>query len=127
MISQIPIAAVMVHVPNPSEALVWYGLAFRDASRRRIATPEFEFLQVGGVQLEFVPADSQVSSGPSGSVVYWRVAQFEEAVAHFQSIGAKLYRGPMKIEANQAMCQMQDPWGNCIGLRGPSASGLQPK
>jgi predicted enzyme related to lactoylglutathione lyase len=125
--SQTPIVAVMVHVSDVSEALAWYGLAFRGASRRRIAAPDFEFLQVEDVQLEFVPADSKVLSGPSGSVVYWRVAQFEEALDHFQSIGAKLYRGPMKIEANQFMCQVQDPWGNCIGLRGPSASGLQPE
>ena len=122
--SESAIAAVMVHVPNVAEALVWYSLAFRSASRRRIAVPEFELLQVGEIQLEFVPSDSKVSSGPSGSVVYWKVTQFEEALSHFQSVGAKLYRGPMQIESGQSMCQLQDPWGNCIGLRGPSNSGL---
>jgi len=28
----------------------------------------------------------------------------------------------MLIENGEAMCQVQDPWGNCIGLRGPSSS-----
>jgi uncharacterized protein len=122
--SEPAIAAVMVHVSNVAEALVWYGLAFRGSSRHRVGPPELEVLQVGEVQLEFVASDSKVSSGPSGSVVYWNVALLEEALVHFQSVGAKLYRGPMQIEEGQSMCQVQDPWGNCIGLRGPSSSGL---
>ena len=116
------IAAVMVHVPDVAEALVWYGLAFRHAGRRRIGVPEFELLQVGDVQLEFVLSDAKVSSGPAGSVVYWNVLQFDEALSHFQSVGATLYRGPIQIEEGQSMCQLQDPWRNCIGLRGPSSS-----
>lgn len=31
---------------------------------------------------------------------------------------AALYRGPIGIEAGQRMCQVRDPWDNCIGLRG---------
>lgn len=81
----------------------------------------FEYLLVGQIKLELVPADSKVSSGPRGSVVYWQFAQFEEALLRFQKAGAQLYRGPMLIEGGQLMCQVQDPWGNCIGLRGPSA------
>ena len=92
------------------------------AVRSRIAEPEFEYLLVGSTRIEVVPSDSKVSSGPSGSVVYWRVAQFEEALAHFQGIGATLYRGPMRIEGGELMCQVQDPWGNCVGLRGPAHS-----
>ena len=122
--SEPAIAAVMVHVSNVADALAWYSLAFSSATRRRVGEPEFELLQVGEIHIEFVPSDIKVSSGPSGSVVYWRVAQFEEALNHFQSVGAKLYRGPMQIEEGQSMCQLQDPWGNCIGLRGPSNSGL---
>ncbi len=35
-------------------------------------------------------------------------------------IGVALYRGPIKIEGRLNMCQVRDPWENCIGLRGPS-------
>jgi len=59
---------------------------------------------------------------PRGTVVYWRVAEFDEALAHLLGVGATLYRGPMAIEDGQLMCQVQDPWGNCLGLRGPSRS-----
>ena len=42
----------------------------------------------------------------------------DDALDHFKGIGAALYRGPMQIEDNLWMCQVRDPWGNCIGLRG---------
>lgn len=115
------IAAVMIHVSNISEALAWYERVFPNAQRSSTDEEEFEFLLVGEVRLELVLADQKVSSGPSGSVVYWQFPQFEEAFQRFQAAGAKLYRGPMSIERGQLMCQVQDPWSNCIGLRGPSS------
>jgi len=115
------IVAVMVHVPSITEALAWYERVFPNALRSSIAEEEFEFLLVGEVRLELVLADQKVSSGPSGSVVYWQFPQFEEALQRFQAAGAKLYRGPMSIEGGHLMCQVQDPWSNCIGLRGPSS------
>ena len=115
------VTAVMVHVPNISEALAWYERVFPNALRSSVAEEEFEFLLVGEVRLELVLADQKVSSGPSGSVVYWQFPQFEEAFHRFQAAGATLYRGPMSIEGGQLMCQVQDPWSNCIGLRGPSS------
>ena len=116
------IAAIMVHVPSVSEATAWYERVFTNAVRSSTIEPTFEYLLVGQTRLELVPADSKVSSGASGSVVYWQFAEFEEALLRFQEAGAKLYRGPMPIESGQVMCQVQDPWGNCIGLRGPSKS-----
>ena len=114
------VAAIMVHVPSVADGLAWYQRAFPSAVRSRIAEPEFEVLLVGDTRIEVVPSDSKVSSGPCGSVVYWRVAQFEQTLSRLQSIGATLYRGPMQIEGGEVMCQVQDPWGNCVGLRGPA-------
>jgi predicted enzyme related to lactoylglutathione lyase len=120
------VAAVMVHVPNVADGLAWYQRAFPSAIRARILEPEFEYLLVAATRIEVVQADSKVASGPCGSVVYWRVPQFEEALSHMQGIGANLYRGPMQIEGGDLMCQVQDPWGNCIGLRGPSGQLPEP-
>lgn len=112
--------AVMIHVNDVAAALTWYARAFPRAVRKKLTLPrfEFEYLDLDGVMLELVPADEKVSTGASGSVVYWKVPNFDQALAHFQSIGATLYRGPGGIEAGKRMCQMRDPWGNCIGLRG---------
>jgi predicted enzyme related to lactoylglutathione lyase len=116
------IAAVMVPVTNVAEALDWYERAFPGAIRSSASNPKFEFLVVRGVRIELVPSDAKMPSGPGGSVVYWRVPQLEPALQHLESLGARLYRGPLKIEGGQVMCQVQDPWGNCIGLRGLSLS-----
>ena len=117
------IAAVMVHVPQAEAGLAWYERAFPSARRVAVGGAQaFERLSVGEVFIEVVPSDNKVSSGAAGSVMYWRVAQLESALSHMQSAGATLYRGPMLIENGEAMCQVRDPWGNCIGLRGPSSS-----
>jgi predicted enzyme related to lactoylglutathione lyase len=112
----------MVHVADVEAALDWYRRAFPTAVRSRTKFENFEFLSVDGVQLEFVPADEKVQSGACGSVVYWNVPDFEAVLARLRDMDAKLYRGPMVIEEGLCMCQVQDPWGNCIGLRGPSST-----
>ena len=121
-----PIAAVQVHVSDVAAALAWYQRAFPAAAKLLIASPAFECLLVDDVRIEIVPADEKVSCGAGGSVAYWRVPAFDAALAHFQSLGATLYRGPMAIEDGQAMCQVRDPWGNCVGLRGPRSERTPP-
>jgi len=116
---QHPIAAVMVHVSDIDAGLTWYQRAFPNAKRLSIDEPfNFEYLDIDGIAIEIVEADVLVASGACGSVVYWRVESFEAALKHFQGIGANLYRGPIEIENKQKICQVRDPWGNCIGIKG---------
>lgn len=109
----------MVHVADVQAALAWYQQAFPSAVTSVIPDVGFTYLQLGDVRIELVPADEKVSFGSAGSVVYWRVDDLQEAIHHFESLGATVYRGPMPIEDGWGMCQVRDPWGNCIGLRGP--------
>lgn len=113
-----PICAILVHVADVARALDWYQAAFPQSVRRHLEAFEFQFLDIGGICLEIVAADEKVGSGASGSVVYWQVDDFDAAVEHFTAIGATLYRGPIDIQSGLRMCQVRDPWGNCIGLRG---------
>jgi len=114
------IRAVMIHASDVDAAFDWYSRAFPSAQRKVIAAydKEFQCLELDGIQIEIVPADGKVASGAAGSVVYWAVDDFEAELKHFQSVGATLYRGPGEIEDGMRMCQVRDPWGNCIGLRG---------
>lgn len=115
-----PILAVLVHVPDVPAALAWYESALPGAVKRKLPEPDpLEFLDVGGVMLEIVPADELVTHAAAGSVVYWNTPDFEASLAQLLRVGATLYRGPGDIEYGQRMCQVRDPWGNCIGLRGP--------
>jgi predicted enzyme related to lactoylglutathione lyase len=115
------ISAILVHVADPEAGLAWYAKAFPDARIETSQPSGFRYLAIGGLQLELVQADEKVPSGAAGSVVYWAVADFDRALAHFQSVGAKLYRGPMEIDAAEWMAQFRDPWGNCFGIRGRKA------
>jgi predicted enzyme related to lactoylglutathione lyase len=110
------ITAIMIHVPDPQAALAWYGTAFPAA--RPADLDKVEALQLGELLIEFVPADEKVSAGCAGSVIYWRCNDLEKTRDTFITLGARLYRGPMDIENGQRMCQVLDPWGNIIGLRG---------
>lgn len=115
-----PILAVLVHVPDVPAGLAWYGRALAGARRMCGGAPAPRAcLDLGGVMLELVPADEKFSHGTAGSVVYWHAPDFDAALGHLLDAGATLYRGPIDIEAGQRMCQVRDPWGNCIGLRGP--------
>ncbi len=109
---------VLIHVPDVELGLKWYQQAF--PMSKVIHLPEFDFtvLDINGFSLEVVQADEKVSAGKSGTVLYWAVEDLHWALVHFQSLGAKLYRGPMEIDNGLSMCQVEDPFGNLIGLRG---------
>ncbi|HEV7307598.1 glyoxalase/bleomycin resistance/dioxygenase family protein [Ensifer sp.] len=113
------VAAILVHVPDPEAGLAWYARAFPEAERLWLEAFDFSYLRVGSIDLEIVQADEKVASGPAGSVVYWTVEDLDRSLAHFEALGAHLYRGPMAIQEGLWMCQVRDPFGNCIGLRGP--------
>src|SRR4030095_11732225 len=91
------ICAVMIHVADVEAAVHWYQRALPFARRIAWESAVFHFLDVAPTILEIVPADGKVSSGAAGSVVYWRVADFDSALSHMLEIGATLYRGPLAI------------------------------
>lgn len=110
--------AVLIHVPDIALGLDWYQKAFPMAVSSYSSEFDFTILTINGFSIEIVQADEKVSSGKSGTVLYWFVDSLEESLAHFYTLGAKLYRGPMKIEEGFSMCQVEDPFGNLIGLQG---------
>ncbi|EAR08895.1 VOC family protein [Reinekea blandensis] len=109
--------ANLIHVGDVSNGLDWYRKAFPMAIVKNI--DDFTFLEVNGFALEIVPADEKVGSGKYGSVTYWEVVSLEHEIERFKELGSVVYRGPMKIESDLWMCQVTDPFGNLIGLRGP--------
>ncbi|MBP6345741.1 MAG: VOC family protein [Neisseriaceae bacterium] len=118
MPSPIPhIVAILLHVPDWASATDWYAQAFPQAERIRHQPDDWGHLQIGTVELAIVNADAKVACGPAGSVVYWSTDDIQAEIERLCGQGATLYRGPMNIGPQSWMCQVQDPWGNCIGLR----------
>ncbi|MEZ9525142.1 VOC family protein [Enterovibrio norvegicus] len=113
----IPVA-ILIHVPNISEGLKWYQKAFPEAACVYYSESDFTALEINDISLEIVQADEKVSAGKKGTVVYWLVENLSDKLSSLEELGAKLYRGPMEIENGLTMCQLEDPFGNLIGLRG---------
>jgi len=111
-------AAIMIHVPDVSEALLWYQTAFPGSQVISAADSLIAVLSIDGFLLEIVQEDEKVRSGPSGTVLYWSVASLANEIAHFENLNCTIYRGPIEIENQESMCQVRDPFGNLIGLRG---------
>ena len=109
--------ANLIHVDNVDESIAWYKQAFTAAIERSL--DGFVILDLEGFSIELVQADEKVKSGKSGSVTYWFVENLENEIERFKKLGSIIYRGPMRIEGGLGMCQVTDPSGNLIGLRGP--------
>jgi predicted enzyme related to lactoylglutathione lyase len=112
-----PIVSVLLHVADWRAATEWYATVFDQAIRITPDPDDYGHIDIGGVALEIVEADEKVGSGAAGTVVYWAVADLEGQIARLRELGAVLYRGPLDIADGDRICQMRDPWGNCIGLR----------
>ncbi|MEY4589738.1 MAG: hypothetical protein RL497_1814 [Pseudomonadota bacterium] len=111
--------ALLIHVRDWEIGFSWYKAAFPSAVVVELPDFNFRALQMGDFLIEVVRADEKVPSGKSGTVLYWAVLDLLEAIKHFKHLGSEIYRGPIPIENGQGMCQVTDPFGNLIGLRGP--------
>ncbi len=112
-----PVAA-LIHVPGVQLGLLWYQKAFLMAKVNYLKEFDFTVLDINGFSLEIVQADDKVSAGKSGVILYWSVDSLNATMKHFDAMGTRLYRGPLNIENGLLMCQLEDPFGNLIGLRG---------
>ena len=84
----------------------------------------FGLLKIGPNEMCFHQADGKSPVSTGGSVAYWSVKSLKGAMDLFVKHGASLYRGSIEIpESNEGICQMKDPFGNVIGLRGKYKNG----
>jgi predicted enzyme related to lactoylglutathione lyase len=108
--------SVMIHVPDIQAACKWYADVL--GLEPKYLLPDYPVLRIGGVEICFHKADAKVSTGKAGTVIYWRVESFEGAVRYILRKGGQLHRGPLPLEDGDAICQIQDPFGNLFGLIG---------
>lgn len=70
----------------------WYS-AFFDANPQEDLT-DFVSFSLGSVILEITLADAKSPLSPGGSVGYWLVDHFEDAITKAIHLKATIYRGP---------------------------------
>ncbi|WP_211173521.1 VOC family protein [Brasilonema bromeliae] len=114
------IQAIFFFVDDVVAAATWYSKLLNAPVKYFHTDNEIRgaLIEVASIDMFFHVADEKMRPGNAGQVAYWRVDDFSQAVDHAQKHGAKLYRGPLTIEENQAICQMWDPFGNLFGMQG---------
>ena len=62
-------------------------------------------------------ADRRSPISKGGSVPYFEPKDFDSFMKHALSLEMKVYRGPLFIkETGRRICQLEDPFGNVIGV-----------
>lgn len=85
--------------------------------------PNYVEFRVGQSALALAPADEKSPYSKGGQIAYWRVHELDSVISHFTAHGAEVYRGPLDIENGEAICQIQDPFGNVLGFVGSKSKG----
>ena len=108
------LATVIYHVPDLDRAKAWYANAFNQ--QPYFDQPFYVGFNIGGYELGLDPDPSGGSSGPGGSVAYWRVDEIEAALQHFVANGATVVAPVQDVGGDIRVATIADPFGNLIGL-----------
>ena len=91
-----------------------------ECPKERVSFEEgFAWFDVGDTEFGFHLSDAENNPVGGSPVVYLRVEDLSAAVTRAESIGARLHRGPLAIDASRSIAQLVDPYGNVFGLDGP--------
>ncbi|MES2963809.1 MAG: VOC family protein [Bdellovibrionota bacterium] len=117
MFSTESFATIRLSVESVADSKAWYEKFF---SCGHIEEAEnFASFKIAGASLDIVKADAKSPISKGGSVGYWLVSDIDNAIQHAISLGGKIYRGPLRVEeVNRVIVQIEDPFGNVIGLEG---------
>ena len=116
------IVEVMYFVSDREQAAAWYAKFF-GTTLTYLDDDRVFFVRTGYQDIWFHQADEKVGSGSAGQVSYWKVNDFDTVIQRALEMEAQLYRGPLRrYEDHLWMCQLKDPFGNLIGIIGPSES-----
>lgn len=114
-----PVVNVFVFVDDLDRATAWYA---ERLGRQPVTTREqLATFEIGGdgasARLTVHLSDEYNDAGPRGTVAYWDVEDVDALVADWTTHGAVAHRGPKTVFSGERLCQLQDPFGNLIGLR----------
>ncbi|MEE1747573.1 MULTISPECIES: VOC family protein [unclassified Streptomyces] len=115
------VRTVMVFAVDPEASARWYGELFGVPVRVDVADTGavYAWVETGGVELGFHPADDARNPRGGSPVVYWRVADVHAVRERLLAAGCAHHRGPLVIEPGRRVAQLRDPFGTIIGIDGP--------
>jgi len=105
---------VIYHVSDLDRAKAWYATAF--GQQPYFDQPFYVGFNIGGYELGLDPDPKAGTSGPGGSVAYWRVDAIAETLEHFVGAGATVVSPVQDVGDDIKVAKVADPFGNVIGL-----------
>jgi predicted enzyme related to lactoylglutathione lyase len=105
---------VLFFVPDVQAAKRWMAELLGEPPH--FDDPNYCVFHVANASVGIHRADPKTSPGVAGQVTYWRVSSLQRAIAHFESHGCRLFRGPILGVDKVWVCQLLDPFGNAWGL-----------
>lgn len=108
-------ATIRLSVTNIEKSRDWYKSFFGIDPVEDLE--DFVSFKIGQTCFDIAAADHKSPVSTGGSVGYWLVDDLDAAVAHAIELGAKIYRGPLKVdEVRRTIVQLLDPQGNVLGF-----------
>lgn len=108
------LGTVIYHVTDLDKAKAWYSTAFDQTPY--FDQPFYVGFNIAGYELGLDPNPSTGTTGPGGSVAYWRVPDIEGVVRHFVTAGADVVTPVQDVGDGIKVATVSDPFGNPIGL-----------
>jgi len=114
------VSTVMTFAEDPEAAARWWaGLLGADVQLDTDGTSVYAWIELGGIEVGFHPADDARNPRGGSPVVYWAVDDLDAARRHLLDAGATHHRGPLQVTPGRRICQLSDPYGTIVGLEGP--------
>ena len=101
-------------VPDLERAKSFYSKAFQ--TEPYFDEPFYVGFDIGGYELGLDPDPDSGTAGAGGSVAYWGVQPIDEALAHFESVGARVVAPVQEVGGGIRVATLADPFGNEVGL-----------
>ncbi|MCT9093931.1 VOC family protein [Streptomyces sp. ASQP_92] len=112
----------MAFADNPEASARWWGEVLDSPVKTDVnddTSAVYAWVQAGGIELGFHPADDERNPRGGSPVVYWGVDDLDQARDHLLAAGCKHHRGPLLIEPGRRIAQLRDPFGAIVGIEGP--------
>ncbi|MET8743804.1 VOC family protein [Streptomyces sp. NPDC004728] len=115
------VRTVMTFALDPEASARWWGELLDVPVRMDVsdAGDVYAWVEIGGVEVGFHPADDERNPRGGSPVVYWGVDDLDRVRERLLAAGCEHHRGPLVIEPGRRIAQLRDPFGTVVGIEGP--------
>ncbi|GGY69906.1 hypothetical protein GCM10010326_75250 [Streptomyces xanthochromogenes] len=115
------VRTVMTFAEAPEASARWWGELLDTPVKVDVSDngAVYAWVEIGGVEVGFHPADDERNPRGGSPVVYWGVDDIDQVRERLLAAGCEHHRGPLTIEPGRRIAQVRDPFGTIVGIEGP--------